>query len=344
MNKREKTMAIVVVGALVLLLGNSVVKKVFISPLAEVDRKIKSEKDKIKKNEAQLKQKNRMIQYWKSIDKRSLDADPGDAFLTLSARVTTLITKSGLKDVSVKPISISVKKSKGIELYYPIAVNLSAKGTLDQIIKFFAMVDHEPYILKLTGYTLRTESEDLLSISNCRIESIVLAEPKLEKYTPPSDRLEITATQPGVISTLDPKYAMIVSTDIFSPKKIPPPPPPKPVVKPTPTPRPVNPPPPARPVAKGPGKPGDVVGVFRIGEASGAYIRDQQEVTWYQPGEELENKMKLKFVHPLGIVFVDSSGKEFYVEIGDNINQPIPLSEAAIPELYEAFNSVKVDG
>jgi hypothetical protein len=341
MNKREKIMAIVVVAALVLLLGNAVIKKVFINPLEKENSSIEVEKNKIKKYEAELKQKNRMIQYWKSIDKQSLDADPGDAFLTLSARVTTLINKSGLRDVSVKPISISMKKNRGIDLYYPIAVNLSAKGTLDQIIKFFAMVDNEPYILKLTGYTLRTESENLLSISNCRIESIVLAEPKLEKITPANDRLEITATQPGVVSKLDPKYAMIISTDIFSPKKIPPPPPPKPVVKPNPRPENIKPTP--KPVVKGQGKPGDVVGVFRIGESSGAYIRDQREVSWYQAGEDLENKMTLTFVHPLGIVFEDSSGKEFYVEIGDNINQPIPLSEEAIPELYEAFKFMNAD-
>jgi hypothetical protein len=91
----------------------------------------------------------------------------------------------------------------------------------------------------------------------------------------------------------------------------------------------------------GAGRPGDVVGTFIIAGQHGAYVRNQTEVQWYKVGERLANSMELKFVHPLGIVFLDSSGQAKYAEIGQNINQARVLSRQAIPELFQAYETAK---
>jgi Tfp pilus assembly protein PilO len=341
MNKREKTLVMVVSGVLLLVLGRSVVKTVFMKPLEDKNSEIRSQQEKIDKIKHQLQTKSRMIQYWRSIEKQSLDDKPETAFLSLGARMTTLIGTAGLQDVSVKPIPISVVKDNGTDAYYPIAVNLSARGSLAQIVKFLEAIKSEPYIVKVTGFTLKPEGRnDLLSISNCRIESIVPAKPILE-VAGKEKRMEITATQPAVKIPINSEYSRIVSDNMFIPKK-------KVEVTQAPVPQPVknvgNLPvtsPKETVISQGPGKPGDLVGTFIVGKIGGAYIRNPKEVGWYKVGDRLTNQMELKFVHSLGIVMQDSNHKDHYTEIGHNIDQAKPLSERAIPELYEAYQAAK---
>jgi hypothetical protein len=339
MNKREKILAILVGAFVVLFIGRSVVKSFFLDPLSEKDRQIESAEKEIQKRQAKLDTRNRLIRTWRNYDQRSLDRDPTKAFLTLNARITNIINSSGLKEgVSVKPVPINMKKGNGVDWYWPIAVNLSARGTLDQIVKFMEMVYQEPYNLKVTGLTIRPEGKNgTLAISNCRIESIVPAKPVspgiTEKPLP-----EITATQPVIKLLPDSQYAMISKNNIFAPAPPPPPPPPV-VVKPQPATIPQA--QAMTPVSSGPGRPGDVIGTFAVGKQYGAYVRNQTEVQWYKVGERLTNNMELTFVHPLGIVFLDPSGQSKYAEIGQNINQAQMLSLQAIPELYQAYQAAK---
>jgi hypothetical protein len=344
MNKREKILITVISSVLVLVLGRSVVKTVFMKPLEDKNEEIKSQQERIDKINRQLQTKLRMTQYWRSIEKQSLDEKQEAAFLTLGARMTTLIGTAGLQDVSVKPIPISVVKDNGTDAYYPIAVNLSARGSLAQIVKFLEAIKNEPYIVKVTGFTLKPEGRnDLLSISNCRIESLVPAKPVLESVAGNEKRLEITATQPAVKLPINSEYARIVNDNMFLPKKAEVKPP---VIPPAQTqngkkPSTTTAPPVETVISRGPGKPGDLVGTFTVGKVGGAYIRNQTEVGWYKVGDRLTNKMQLEFVHSLGIVMQDSAEKVYYTEIGQNIDQAKPLTEKMIPELYEAYQVAK---
>lgn len=340
MNKREKILAILVGIFVVLFIGRSIVKSFFLDPLNEKDRQIESIQKDNQKKKARIDTRNRLIRAWRNYDQRSLDREPTKAFLTLNARITNIINSSGLKEgVSVKPVPINMKKGNGVDWYWPIAVNLSARGTLDQIVRFMEMVYQEPYNIKITGLTIRPEGKNgILAISNCRIESIVPAKPVSLSITE-KPLQEITATQPAIKLLPDSQYAMISRGNIFVPA--PPPPPPPPVVV---TPQPTTGPQPAVTapvVSSGPGRPGDVVGTFAVGTQHGVYVRNQTEVQWYKVGERLTNNMELTFVHPLGIVFLDPSGQAKYAEIGQNINQAQMLSLQAIPELYQAYQASK---
>jgi hypothetical protein len=136
----------------------------------------------------------------------------------------------------------------------------------------------------------------------------------------------------------NPKYLVIASRNIFKPFT-----PPPPIVVPKPTPM------PPRPGGPGPflpsdpnGRPGDVIGTVAIGSQTGAYIRNRTGMNLYNLKEKLENQMTLEFVHPLGIVLKDASGRTLYVEIGKNIDQSAPLTPDSLPELYEAYSGGKV--
>jgi hypothetical protein len=94
-------------------------------------------------------------------------------------------------------------------------------------------------------------------------------------------------------------------------------------------------------ISRGPGVPGDVVGTFIVGKACGAYIRNQTEIRWYKVGDQLINQMQLRFVHPLGIVMEKGPNTYYYTEIGQNINQAKPLTEKAIPELFDAYQAAQ---
>jgi hypothetical protein len=311
MNKREKILAILVGIFIVLFIGRSVVKSFFLDPLREKDGQIESVQKEIQKKQARIDARNRLVRTWRNYDQRSLDRDPTKAFLTLNARITNIIDSSGLKEgVSVKPVPINMKKGSGVDWYWPIAVNLSARGSLDQIVKFMEMVYQEPYNIKITGLTVRPEGKDgSLTISNCRIESIVPAKPVSLSITE-KPLQEITATQPAIKLLPDSQYAMISRGNIFAPA--PPPPPPPPPVAVNPRPATGTQPQVTVPVSSGPGRPGDVVGTFIVGSQHGAYVRNQSEVQWYKVGERLTNNMELIFVHPLGIIFLDPSGQAKY--------------------------------
>jgi len=332
-------LAIVVAAFLVLVIGQYLVRTFFLDPIRQADENIRAALVAKEKVERKLEAKNRLVRQWRSIGNRTLGNDPNKAFLILSARITTLINTAGLKDVSVKPVPLSLKKIGGIELYTPVAITLSAKGTIKQLVHFLEMVQQEPYVVKITGFTLHPEPKsDMLTISNCWNESIVLAEPQMKIAPTEKSPPIITATQPAPKTTQDIQYALISDKNIFKPYA---PPVERPLVTRQPERQPSFTPPTSisQPQAGGPGRPGDIVATIVVGKESGAYIRNHSGAQWYKIGDRLQNTMQLEFVHPLGIVLRDATGKNVFVEIGKNIDQAAPLTEQAIPELYQAFDA-----
>lgn len=342
MNQREKILAILV-GAVVAVLGvKFIFLPIFLGSLNEENRKIESIRKEIEKNNRQLEPRNRLIREWRSVSQRTLSDDPEQANLILGERITSLLTASGLHDVSKSPVPISPTKTSGVTLYTPVAVNLSGKGTLAQFVKFLELFYQEPYIVKIKGFTLRPEGKgDQMVFSTVRIETIIPAKPVQQTIPPVTSRPVVTATQPVLKTGPVSQYALVVDRNIFRPYQAPVPPP---IVKPIPTPAPVATRDPG-PINQRPtdpnGRPGDVVATLAVGKQLAGYIRNFTGARLYKVTDKLENGMTLEFVHPLGLVVQDSKGKTLYVEIGGNIDQAAPLTSEAIPELYEAWKKHK---
>jgi hypothetical protein len=339
MNQREKILSIIVGAVVVILGGNYIVLPIFLGSLNAVNENIKNIRADIEKKNRQLSPKNQYIRDWRSVGKRVLSNDPEKANRILSERVTSLITAAGLQDVSKTFVPLSPTKPGGVMVYTPVAINLSGKGTLAQFVNFLEMFYQEPYIVKIKGFTLRPEDRgELMSFSNFRIETIVPAKAVLDKKIPVTSPPVITATQPALKPGQKSQYAMILDRNIFRPHVIAPPPPP-PVTPSIPVQRRTESPPIISSPGDPNGRPGDVVGTLIIGKERAAYIRNQGGVELYKVENKLNNGMSLVYVHPLGIVLQDPQGKTVYVEIGRNIDHPAPLTQEAIPELYEAWKS-----
>ncbi len=341
MNQREKILAIIVGAFVVVLGGKFIFLPIFLGSLNEVNKKIDLKMKEIETNRLQLEPKSRLIREWRSVNKQALSDDPKQANQILGERVTSLITAAGLHDVSRSPVSISPTKVSGVNLYTPVAINLSGKGTLAQFVKFLELFYQEPYVVKITGFNLRPEGKgDQMKFSNFRIETIVPAKPVLGKVPPVTSRPAVTATQPAMKTPQPSPYGAIAERNIFKPYQEPPPPP-----------RNVTPPLPpkarkeTRPIITGPvdsnGRPGDVVATVIVGKQQAVYIRNQSGVDLYKVEDKLNNGMTLEYVHPLGLVLRDPQEKTHYVEIGRNIDQAAPLTPEAFPELFEAWKKHK---
>ncbi len=338
MNQREKILSIIVGAVIVVVAGNFLFKTIFLGPLNEVNEKIILKEKEIEKKKRLLDSKNRLIREWRSVGRQALSDDPEKANLILRERITSLITAAGLRDVSNTPVSISPTKAGGVNLYTPVAVFLTGKGTLAQFVNFLEMLYREPYIVKVKGFTLHPEEKgELMSFSNFRIETIVPAKAVLPKDILLTTRPVVTATQPALKTGLISQYAMIPDRNIFKFHETLPPTTPGRLTTQIPG-RNDN-----SMTITGPvdpnGRPGDVVGTVAIGKIMGAYIRNQTGVVLYKVEDKLNNGMNLAYVHPLGIVLRDPLGRTVYVEIGGNIDQTAPLNPKAIPELYEAWKS-----
>lgn len=331
MNKREKILAVAVGLVVIVLGGKFLFTKVFLAPLDDVERDIAAVQKKIDETKRKLQAKNRLIREWKSLCDRSLGHDPEKADLLLNERVTELIAASGLDKVTRTPASPVSRKGSGISF---VAVNLTGRGSLAQIVSFLELLYREPYAVKVTALSLSPEDRgDRIKIANCRIEAIVPTRPALGSMPSSTSRPAIPTVRRG---SPDPQYAMIATRNLFKPFT----PPPPPVVQASRTPDPPRPTghtPPVLPRDPN-GRPGDVIGTVAIGAQAGAYIRNRTEPKLYNLKDTLENQMTLEFVHPLGIVLKDAQGKIVYVEVGGNIDHPEQLTPESLPELYQAFH------
>jgi hypothetical protein len=350
MNKREKIIAAVVGSVLVLIFGKMFISAFFINPLRTIKDDISVSEEKIDKINNQLKSKSKLIRDWNGVKKRMLSEDSGMASLLLRSRVTMLTEKVGLQ-VTVTPMAVNSVKTGGEKSFDVIAINLSGRGTISQIVQFMELLYNEPYMVKVTALSLRPEDKgDQISFSNCRVESIVLGKPVTDSSFPKVSLMEITSTQPAVQLAAKSPYSSITSRNIFKPFELPKP---KPVVQ-VPPPRPAPPPPPppvvvqqvpnrpgvSPPVAPAPtpgGRPGDVVGIVVVGEKSGAYIRNQTACDLYKTSDQLPNGMKIVYLHPLGIVMSSNDNKLMYVESGSNLDKASALTKEAFPELYQEY-------
>jgi len=333
MNQREKILAIAVGVVLAILVGNFLVNRVLLGPLNKANDRIAGVQKEIDGYNRQLKYQKQVLGDWTNASRQSLSDNPEKAPIALSERITMLISAAGLH-ANKQPVGVAPIKGGGDIWYYPIAINLSGKGTLAQIVKFLELFYMEPYNVKITSLTLQRSggsNSDQLSFNNCRIETLVPGPPPVK--APAVEVRPVTHPVPTLSGPS--RYARIPDRDIFQPKKTR-----LPVTPPNP-----NPPSPgARTgpgtiIADSSGRPGDVIGTTVIGDQMGAYIRNRSGIEWYKVEDALENGMKVVYVHPLGVVVKDPLGRILYVEIGSNLDQTAPLTADALPELYEAYQT-----
>lgn len=340
MNKRERILLIAVVAIASVFMGKTIINTVMLGPIRKVDQQILAVKQKIEKKDMQLRSRKRALQEWVNLDIQCISQDPEVGKRLFIERVQALIRASGLQNPIVKPLKVAARKVAGIERYYPIAVNLTADGTLKQITQFLEMFYAEPYLSKITAVSLKPRGKgNILKLSKCRLEAIVL--PRVAQV---KDQAELQTTSRPALLAKTPKlpsepsrYAAIYDKNIFTPPQ-------KArtgIIKTTgrsTRPRGKRQEEPNRepPVAKSDGQGSKIVGTVAYGGQKAVYVRNRQGTDLYKLGQQLAGQ-QIVLVHPLGIILQDSDNNSVYVEIGQNISTAAPLDSSAAPELYRAW-------
>jgi len=325
---REKVLAVIVAGLVAVFILQVVIKGLFLEPITDIGTKITSAQKSIEKLQGKMGSKAQLIGQWRDAYALTIADNPEQARGRLKLRINTLVDRAGLKEKKLTPQSTRVKKADGVESYYPIAVTLTCKGTLQEIVTFFDMLNEEPYLIKAKGFTLNPmgNSNNMVRLTSCRIEAMVLARTVLEKADGGDRTVPDTLPEPKPTG----QYARIFEKDILH--------------RPTKTAQ-VKPKPSQsgqkrqgwrqyarrgqdrdpQPARRSEGaREGDLVGAVVHGKTGGIYLRNSTGAQWYKIGDRVD-RFVLEFVHPLGAVFKDSGGGYQYVEIGTNIDQACPL-------------------
>ncbi len=344
MKNRERILAISAAVIVVIGLGKLVLDSIIFAPLKNIEQDIVSIRGQIEKKNRQMQLRSQFVRDWEGISSQTLGDDPEQVQRVLLSRLNTLITVAGLQNVTKNPVPITPNRAGGVIRYYPVAINITGRGNLEQITKFLEMLYNEPYTVKITGLTLRPNIKSrLIAFSNCRIETIVLPKPMLPDIKIDTTPSKITATQPAPKLPDKSAYTLISEKNIFMPaeQELASNLPNKPMG--IPARNDVNQVTIEQSSVGSAGKPGDLVGVLIQGGKGGVYIRNQISIKWYNLYDSLPGDLKLIFIHPLGIVVRDDLGRVMFVEIGKNIYHPVELTAESCPELYQAYKKFRAD-
>lgn len=324
MRQREKILVFVAVGIIGALILFKLYDSVWYGPIRDIDRDIAKFRTSIEKKESKLAKKQELLYDWQSVWEQTVADDTKEAQSVLSKRIKELIKAAGLEEKAA--LTPGKKKSKKSAAFEQATFTLKAEGELSQIVKFFDLLYQEPYLFKVTSFTLDPPNKPggLFSLKGCHISALIIKR-DLAIRTPEVDRLpfrEVALAGSG-------RYARIAEKNIFSPPiKIETPPGPIKTKE---------------PPDDGPEPPptgGELVATIMVGQVHEVYVRNSGRSEWYKVGETI-NDRELVFVHSLGIVLKESDGQHVYVEIGHNINRASPVSAAAkdMSELYDAWRA-----
>lgn len=334
--RRERILLIAAIAVVALVAARPILRSVFGGGGSQIDEL----RTAIIEKEEELEGSRKLVRQWRSIHEQSMADDPEAAKGLLMSRVNVLLLQAGLADKQVTPQAGSPVKTGSDASYYPVALSLTCKGTLEQIVKFFDMLDQEPYLVKVTSFTLNPqEKSEIISLNPCRIEALIPARPVLRRAQSGAER---KVPDPLPAPQVRNAYAQLTAKNIFGPPRPTPTPMPAPVA-------PVEPVEPRPAVGQRPSVrrgPGTLVGTVIHGPTTGVYVRNHNETPWYNLGESIGSRQPhtLVFVHPLGAVVRDQRGQHFYIEIGQSVDQPKALTRENLAadellELYDAWQS-----
>lgn len=268
MTQRERIMAGLVVGVVVLGGGTNLLMKNVIAPIREMKSELVRKQQVRARLANELKTGAAVKLAWQDKTAETLAKDPQVAYRAFREDVTRLLDRHGLVDgQSIKPRSL-YEYPKGFRKgFIEMPLLVSARGNLQQLVNFLRDFHRRPYLARITRLSInaidspvnqragahnnrRGDAEPQLSI-NMTLTGLVL--PELDEV--PSVALDLEQIEQTSADRLHAEdYGPVVASNLF--KKYvpppPPPPPPPPQQKPTevaqaPRPKPMPPPPPPRP-------------------------------------------------------------------------------------------------
>ncbi|MBI3869117.1 MAG: hypothetical protein HY299_11370 [Verrucomicrobia bacterium] len=217
MNRREKLLATMVAGILVLIVSGFGLRAVIVKPLREMDRKTSDVRDKMEK----IKQERRA--FFSAEDRlkgRNLRAfaDTVDQASAKSGEVLTRqIISSGLQETEFTRLPVGPRKLRGAN---EIGWSVQGEGPLSNVVNLVYLMQETPWIHQVDGLSLSTGDGPGMVKVRFRYLTLVL------DPAPEVDRKELPS-KASLDSAVRRSLDLLVARDLLRPYvKRPPPPPP----------------------------------------------------------------------------------------------------------------------
>lgn len=331
MTTREKVLAGVVGGAVVLLGGSKLLGRAVLAPLESTRHSLQLARQK-RDNLRQFVRAHRDVaQRWQQYTARTLSADMEQAKVAFLDRIARLLDRHGLTAKRSLAPQTPRRQKSGIVLI-PLQVRIS--GSLESVVGFMCDLRQQPYLARLSKVTMRAAERDqargkrggsepaALTLS-LTATSVVLPRIPGIAHLPFDDR----QPAPARLAHQPQAYQQIASVNFFEPYR----PPVQVVRKPG---RPANRPPAPRPRPKP--RPNMVlVGVSSLNGVPRAYVRDrdhlEEPLREYFLSDRLDDGT-LVAIQPKGLVVrvgaADADGRQyFFYPVGASFRQRVPWQE-----------------
>jgi hypothetical protein len=346
MNPREKKL-LIIVGVLVVLGGGYKIKQAYTAKLQTLDKQITRQESRLEEVQAEKRKANEAVVTWMKFGRETLSTDVNQARIELRDELNEISKRAGLRNIDA-----SVSEHSSLAGGKLLKGEVTAQGSLDQVLRFLFDVHRQPYMVRCTDLDLDPVQPErgrrnrpgprrgpVLLEMDVDLETPVLPDTKrVKKKRLKTADLEQQRNQREyhderlmLASAAD--YGQSITEELFKPYSPPPPPPPKPDPKPKPTdpkpqPRPEPPPPPPADRMMTLGRmlswPGGRQAVL---EQSG---RPDKRV---EIGEEMYGGT-LIYIHPKGAVTLQEDGKRLFHPLGEKLMNNQPLTKETCPEIY----------
>ena len=369
MTQRERLMAVIVAGAVVLLGGGKLVQSQIVAPWRELNRKLTVARQRKSDLGSQIARAPATQRIWGARVARTLGIDPAEAHQMFREDVADLMEKNGLtEELSVQPQKPIVTRKGFRKDFVQLPIVASAKGTLEAVVNFQRDFYAKPYLARITKLSLtaqgtgrarggskkrsraRNSSNESPKLS-VTIHARALVLPKVEGVdAEPIDLANATAIEPPLLALAELSgYDEIAKVDffkIFEPKRV--------VVVPLEPPDDNNKPPPSPPVRRDPRKDYLMLKVVGVGTENGpvTWIMDEDNLAdppaKKRVGDEMDYQGRVILIHPKGVVvrFNETKNdrtetKEYFYPLGKSFEEREPLDPAEHPEVARELRLVR---
>lgn len=164
MTRRERILAICVGGAVAGVALSSVVKWTILDPIENAKKAIRAEQTRAARLKAELKALARVEQDWQGLTKRTFSLDGEEAQRRFRRDMHQLLDRHGLKEPKVSPGALVRYKDDSVGA----PLNISASGTLNQIVGFLVDFYRRDYLARLDKVRITADQGAISSVNSER--------------------------------------------------------------------------------------------------------------------------------------------------------------------------------
>jgi hypothetical protein len=151
MNRREKTLALLVGLMALVFAGYFGIKTLLLKPLQETDRQTQLLRDKFRQINDERRAFFAAEDFLKGMAKRTFGRDPDTATAQAGKLLTDLILRIGLRESEFTRLPVGPRKLKGAQ---EVGWNLQGEGPLPRIIDLLFLLEQAPQLHRIEGLVI----------------------------------------------------------------------------------------------------------------------------------------------------------------------------------------------